>query len=53
MINHGQKSFLIERGMRIAQLIVSPVIKFHWCEKEKLTETERSENGFGSTGIKN
>ena len=51
MINHGQKPFLIERGMRIAQLVVSPVIKFHWCEEDKLSETERSEKGFGSTGV--
>ena len=51
MINHGQKPFLVERGMRIAQLVVSPVITFSWCEKDKLSETERSEKGFGSTGM--
>jgi len=51
MINHGQSPFLIERGMRIAQLIVSPVIRFNWREQAELPDTERSKKGFGSTGV--
>ena len=51
LINHGNKPLLIERGMRIAQMIVTPVIDFTWSEKEKLSDTERSYQGFGSTGL--
>lgn len=52
LINHGNKPFLIERGMRIAQLIVSPITNFSWAEQEELSVTARSTGGFGSTGFK-
>ena len=52
LINHGSKPFVIERGMRIAQLIVSPLTKFSWFEQDELSHTTRSAGGFGSTGIK-
>ena len=52
LINHGQVSFAVERGMRIAQLIVAPVIEFTWNEQDKLGETNRGIGGFGSTGVK-
>ena len=51
LINHGNKPFFIERGMRIAQMIVAPVINFTWLEKEELSDTERNNKGFGSTGV--
>jgi dUTP pyrophosphatase len=52
IINHGDKPFIIERGMRIAQMIVAPVINIEWDETEALPNTDRGENGFGSTGLK-
>ena len=50
LISHGNKNFTIERGMRIAQMIVSPVIGITWEEIEVLPETSRGDKGFGSTG---
>ena len=52
IINHGTTPFVLERGMRIAQLIVSPVTRFKWHEKDRLSRTKRSTAGFGSTGVK-
>jgi dUTP pyrophosphatase len=52
LINHGSKPFVIERGMRIAQLIVSPLTNFSWFEQDELSDTTRSTGGFGSTGMK-
>jgi dUTP pyrophosphatase len=48
LINHGTEKVKIERGERIAQMLVSPVTRIHWEESE-LDETERGANGFGST----
>lgn len=50
LINHGSESFAIERGMRIAQLVVAPHARVSWVEKEALEETVRGPGGFGSTG---
>jgi len=50
MINHGQEIFTIERGMRIAQMVVAPVVGIEWDETETLPETTRGAGGFGSTG---
>ena len=52
LINHGQESFTVERGMRIAQMVVAPVTGFTWNEQEELGETARGAGGFGSTGVK-
>ena len=52
LINHGNKSFIIEKGLRIAQMIVCPIIKANLKEVETLDETHRGSSGFGSTGIK-
>ena len=52
LINHGQKSFTVERGMRIAQMVVTPVTGFTWNEQEELGKTDRGTGGFGSTGVK-
>ena len=52
LINHGSKPFIIERGMRIAQLIVCPLTNFSWFEQDELSHTTRSTGGFGSTGAK-
>lgn len=51
LINLGDETFTIERGMRIAQMVVSPVNMVAWSEVESLPESARAENGFGSTGI--
>ena len=52
LINHGKKVFVIERGMRIAQLIITKIKKIKWNEKKKINEqTKRKSSGFGSTGI--
>ena len=52
LINHGKKIFIIERGMRVAQLIISKIEKIKWSEKKKINhKTKRKESGFGSTGL--
>ncbi|HAI30329.1 MAG TPA: dUTP diphosphatase, partial [Thalassospira sp.] len=50
LINHGDEAFEIERGMRIAQLVVAPVTQVQWHAVEDLNETARGAGGFGSTG---
>ena len=51
LINHGQETFTVERGMRIAQMVVAPVTGFTWNEQEELGKTDRGADGFGSTGV--
>ena len=48
--NHGKKEFLINNKDRIAQMILTPVIKMDLEETDDLPETIRGEGGFGSTG---
>jgi dUTP pyrophosphatase len=50
LINHGDEAFSITRGMRIAQLILAPVISAEILEFEELDPTARGSSGFGSTG---
>jgi dUTP pyrophosphatase len=52
LINLGQETVSIQRGDRIAQLIIAPVVKVVWSEKvtEALPKKKRGEDGFGSTG---
>lgn len=52
LINHGKKPFVVEHGMRIAQLIPTKVLFPEIETGEELTETERGEGGFGSSGLK-
>ena len=54
VINLGQETIRIERGDRIAQLVVSPVVRVEWEEapQDTLPATLRGQNGFGSTGHK-
>jgi len=52
LINHGEDDFTIERGERIAQLVVAPHASVEWTEKDSLEETVRGAGGFGSTGKK-
>jgi dUTP pyrophosphatase len=53
LINLGQETFLIERGLRIAQMLLSPVSTLHWKEVEEHSNIEHNERtgGFGSTGL--
>ena len=48
--NHGSENFVINNGDRIAQMILTPVIKMELEETNNLPETIRGEGGFGSTG---
>lgn len=50
LVNHGTVAFTIERGMKIAQLVVAPVSRVSWESVDALDETERSDGGMGSTG---
>ena len=50
LFNHGKNNFLINNKDRIAQMILTPVIKKELQEADKLPETVRGEGGFGSTG---
>lgn len=51
LMNLGDDPFVIERGDRIAQMVISPVTKALWVEAGSLNETDRGEGGFGSTGV--
>lgn len=51
MINLGDKAFFVEKGMKIAQMVVKPVERVFIKESQNLSESERGEGGFGSTGI--
>jgi len=50
LINLGDESVTISRGMRIAQLVIAPVVRTHIVEVASLDQTARGKGGFGSTG---
>lgn len=50
LINHGDRPFVIERGQRIAQMIVARHERAAWDETDSLTDSARGTGGFGSTG---
>ena len=50
LINHGDSAFEIQRGDRVAQLVLAPVTRAAWLEADELDETARGQGGFGSTG---
>ena len=50
LVNHGATPFTVERGARIAQLVVAPVATARLTEMASLSATSRGEGGFGSTG---
>lgn len=52
LINHGKNKFVVEKGMKIAQMVIKPVWKIEVTEVKDLSETERAEGGFGSSGIR-
>jgi len=50
VLNTGDQPFVVERGMRIAQAVLAPVLRATWEETAELGSTERDAGGFGSTG---
>jgi dUTP pyrophosphatase len=50
VLNMGSEPFAVERGMRIAQAVLSPVTRAVWAEVDELDPTARATGGFGSTG---
>lgn len=52
IVNLSNIEFILNPGERIAQMVISKYQKIKWVESDSLTESERGEGGFGSTGIK-
>jgi dUTP pyrophosphatase len=51
LINLGREAFRVERGMRIAQLVIAPVMRITWEEVAELPTTARASGGFGHSGV--
>ena len=51
LINHGSDDFVVERGDRVAQLVIVAVPEVEFIAVEQLPETERGAGGYGSTGV--
>lgn len=51
VINHSKEPYVIRDGERIAQMVILPIVLPTFCEVNELSETERADGGFGSTGI--
>ena len=51
LVNHGQEAFVLKRGMRIAQMVIAPVMRAALMEVQSLPESARGAGGFGSTGV--
>ncbi len=51
LVNLGTEPFVVQRGMRIAQLVVAPVLRVRVSETRQLDPTTRGSGGFGSTGV--
>jgi dUTP pyrophosphatase len=52
LLNTGTEAFTVERGTRIAQAVLAPVVRASWQEVETLDSTTRNDGGFGSTGTR-
>ena len=52
LINLSNKTFVVEKGARIAQMVLCPIVKAKLKEVDNLEDTIRGEGGFGSTGLK-
>ena len=51
LINYGREDFTVTRGMRIAQMVIAPVVKARLLVVDNLDETHRASGGFGHTGL--
>jgi len=52
LVNLSNDVFMIEPGERIAQMVIAKHEQIEWVEQQSLSESERGEGGFGSTGVK-
>ena len=52
LVNLGSEPFVVERGMRIAQMVLARVPQIEWVEAEELSPTSRGDGGFGHTGVR-
>ena len=52
LVNLSERNFIVEKGLRIAQMVLCPVVKARLKEVNSLEDTKRGSGGFGSTGIK-
>lgn len=50
LINHGKEDFIIKKQMRIAQMVIAPVLRVNLIQTEALSGTDRDNGGFGSSG---
>jgi dUTP pyrophosphatase len=50
LFNHSKTEFVVEQGKKIAQMVIKPVLTVEVTQVEELSETQRGEGGFGSTG---
>lgn len=50
LINHGQDVFQVVKGMKIAQMVIAPILRVEIEETTELSSTQRGDGGFGSTG---
>ena len=51
LINHGDEPFKVEKGMKIAQIVIAEVVRAEIAETSDVDDTERGAGGFGSTGV--
>ena len=51
LINHSKNTFKVVKGMKIAQMVIKPVLRVEIEEVNELTQTSRGQGGFGSTGM--
>lgn len=51
LINHGKEPFVVQRGERIAQMVIGQFTQISWNPVDALDETARGSGGFGSTGV--
>lgn len=52
LVNLSTEEFIVENGERIAQMVIAKHERANWLQVETLSETDRGEGGFGSTGVK-
>lgn len=50
MINHGNNEFVVEKGAKVAQMVIKPVMRVVVQQEAELSDTRRGAGGFGSTG---
>lgn len=51
LINHGEQAFIVQPGMRIAQIVIAPVVQARFIKADALTATLRGSGGLGHTGV--